>query len=246
VTMAGGPCSQHAPVLTARQPRPDAYSELLGGRRGGVISRQPCDRAIDRFGVRRNRRRHRGAPAIQCQLPLGSEMLLDEERCTDGRSPCGIRVGSCWACRDRASGRNAGASIKGDSMGDRFAVAVAAGTLRSSDTSALQFAHQWTSEGVTIEAAFTGAHLLHLAAAGCVLNDIYREATTLGVELNGVRVHAAGEFDTNTWASTGITYSVQVRSPASSEELAHLLDVVDEVAEIPRAIRAGAPVRRLT
>jgi len=131
-------------------------------------------------------------------------------------------------------------------MGERFAVAVAAGTLRSSDTTAVRFPHRWTSEGVTVEAAFTGAHLLHLAAAGCVLNDIYREATTLGVELNGVRVHAAGDFDTNTWASTGITYSVQVSSSASSEQLAHLLDVVDEIAEIPRAIRAGAPVQRVS
>jgi len=131
-------------------------------------------------------------------------------------------------------------------MGDRFAVVVAAGTLRSSDSRALQFPHRWTSKGVTVEADFTGAHLLHLAAAGCVLNDIYREAATLGVELNGVRVDAAGEFDTDTWASTGITYSVQVSSPASSEELAHLLDVVDEVAEIPRAIRAGAPVQRVS
>ena len=29
--------------------------------------------------------------------------------------------------------------------------------------------------GVTAEADFTGGHLLHLAAAGCVLDDIYRE-----------------------------------------------------------------------
>jgi uncharacterized OsmC-like protein len=131
-------------------------------------------------------------------------------------------------------------------MGERFAVAVAAGTLRSSDTSAVQFPHRWTSQGVTVEADFTGAHLLHLAAAGCVLNDLYREATTLGIKLDGVRVHAAGDFDTNTWASTGITYSIQIRSPASSEELAHLLDVVDEIAEIPHAIRAGAPVQRVS
>ena len=131
-------------------------------------------------------------------------------------------------------------------MSDPFAVVVAAGTLRSSDRRAVQFPHRWTSEGITVEADFTGAHLLHLATAGCVLNDIYREATTLGVELNGVRVHAVGGFDTDTWASTGITYSVEVSSPASSEELAHLLDVVDEVAEIPRTIRAGAPVQRVS
>jgi hypothetical protein len=48
-----------------------------------------------------------------------------------------------------------------------------------------------TPGGVTVEADFTGAHLLHLAAAGCVLNDIYREAGSLGIELGGVRVTAS-------------------------------------------------------
>ena len=87
--------------------------------------------------------------------------------------------------------------------------------------------------------------MLHLAAAGCVLNDVYREAARLGIEVTGVRVTAAGGFDTATWQSTGIGYSVEVSSDAPAGELAQLLDVVDEVAEIPHAIRAGAVVRRV-
>jgi uncharacterized OsmC-like protein len=130
-------------------------------------------------------------------------------------------------------------------VGNDFGVVVAAGSMRSSDVDAMRFPHRWTSEGVTVEADFTGGHLLHLAAAGCVLNDLYREAATLGVELKGVRVRASGEFDSD-WASNGISYSIELNSPATPEQLAHLLDVVDEVAEIPRAIRAGAPVRRVT
>ena len=55
---------------------------------------------------------------------------------------------------------------------------------------------------------------------------------------------AAGGFDTTTWQSTGIDYSVEVSSDASADKIAHLLEVVDQVAEIPRAIRAGADVRR--
>ena len=54
---------------------------------------------------------------------------------------------------------------------------------------------------------------------------------------------AAGGFDTETWRSTGIDYSVEVSSDAPADQLAHLLEVVDQVAEIPRAIRAGATVR---
>ncbi|WP_308120755.1 OsmC family protein [Paractinoplanes bogorensis] len=95
-----------------------------------------------------------------------------------------------------------------------------------------------------MEADFTGAHLLHLAAAGCVLNDLYREAQQLGLVLNGVRVTASGGFDSATWVSTGITYGIELDSTASEEERTALVARVDEVAEIPRAIRAGAPVQR--
>lgn len=127
-----------------------------------------------------------------------------------------------------------------------FDVVVSAGSRRSNDAHAIQFPHRWTSEGVTVDATFSGAHLLHLAMAGCVLNDIYREAATLGIQVDGVWVAAAGGFDTETWTSTGITYSVEVSSPASAQELARLLDLVDDIAEMPRAIRAGATVQRLT
>ncbi|MGW2239182.1 OsmC family protein [Streptomyces sp. NPDC001759] len=129
-------------------------------------------------------------------------------------------------------------------MADGFGVVVSAGSLRSDDEHAVRFPHRWTPEGVIVEADFTGAHLLHLAAAGCVLNDLYREAAGLGIALGGVRVTASGGFDSGNWTSTGVGYSVTLDSAASAADLDRLLDVVDEVAEIPRALRAGVPVRR--
>jgi uncharacterized OsmC-like protein len=129
-------------------------------------------------------------------------------------------------------------------MPDQFDVSVGAGIFRSADNRAVHFPHRWTTEGVTVEADFTGAHLLHLAVAGCVLNDVYREAAKLDIELDGVRVLARGGFDTETWESTGVAYAIQVSSPASAEALDHLLALVDEVAEIPRAVRSGATVER--
>lgn len=129
-------------------------------------------------------------------------------------------------------------------MADGFGVVVSAGSFRSLDEHAVGFPHRWTTEGVTVEADFTGAHLLHLAAAGCVLNDLYREAAGSGIVLDGVRVSAAGGFDTENWASTGISYSVVLDSTAPAADLDRLMEVVDEVAEIPKAIRAGARVTR--
>jgi uncharacterized OsmC-like protein len=129
-------------------------------------------------------------------------------------------------------------------MVDGFGVVVSAGTLRSDDERAVHFPHQWTSKGVAVVAEFTGAHLLHLATAGCVLNDLYREAAGMGIALNGVRVSATGGFNTDNWASTGISYSVALDSTAPPADLDRLLEVVDEVAEIPKAIRIGTRVSR--
>lgn len=130
-------------------------------------------------------------------------------------------------------------------MGD-FDVVVAAGTLRSSAVTAVCFPHQWTAPGVTVETAFTGAHLLHLAAAGCVLNDVYREAHQRALPIDGVRVTARGGFDTATWQSTGIQYTVEIDSPIPQAQIDELVETVDAVAEIPKAIRAGAVVERAT
>jgi hypothetical protein len=110
-------------------------------------------------------------------------------------------------------------------MDGRFQVTVGAGTMMSASAAAARFPHRWTP--------------------GCVLNDLYREAASLGIELSGVRVTAAGGFDTSTWQSTGIGYSVEVSSDAPADQLTHLVEVVDQVAEIPRAIRAGATVQRV-
>jgi hypothetical protein len=121
-----------------------------------------------------------------------------------------------------------------------FGVRVSAGSLRGADGVALQ--HSWTEEGVVASPVTNGAQVLHLSVALCVLNDTYREAQRLGIPVGGVAVEADGGFDE--WQSTGITYAVAIDSQATTEEVAHLQSVVDEVAEIPRALRAGAPVTR--
>jgi hypothetical protein len=97
----------------------------------------------------------------------------------------------------------------------QFEVVVGAGSFRSDSAAAVCFPHRWTPEGVTVVAEFIGAHLLHLAAAGCVVNDLYREAVRLGLTLDGVRVSADGALDTQTWRSTGVTYIVELDTPAS-------------------------------
>ena len=127
-------------------------------------------------------------------------------------------------------------------MAERFPVSVGAGSLCIDDGVAVP--HDWTGAGVTVEATFTGAHLLHLAVAGCVLNDVYREADKLGIRIDGVQVTAQGGFEDATWRSTGIEYLVAVDSTAPPTQIERLLAVVDDVAEIPRTLAAGTAVRR--
>lgn len=122
-----------------------------------------------------------------------------------------------------------------------FGVRATAGTHRASDGSQLE--HAWTDEGIVAGPVTNGAQALHLSVALCVLNDTYREAERLGIRLDGIAVEADGGFDEE-WRSTGIHYSVILDSPATAEELAGLIAVVDTIAEIPRALRAGARVHR--
>lgn len=122
-----------------------------------------------------------------------------------------------------------------------FGVRVASGSLREGDGVVLP--HAWTEAGVLAGPVTNGAQALHLSVALCVLNDTYREARRLDVQVDGVVVTADGAFD-DVWASTGITYDIAVDTPAPASALDLLLEVVDEVAEIPRVLRAGADVRR--
>jgi hypothetical protein len=128
----------------------------------------------------------------------------------------------------------------------QYEVVVSAGSLRPAAGQGVPMPHRWTDEGVVVQADFTGAHLYHLAAAGCVLNDVYREAAQLGVSVRGVRVRASGGFDTASWSSTGVRYEVEVDSDAAPGEVDRLLRVVDDVAEIPKALRSGTSVSRRT
>lgn len=148
------------------------------------------------------------------------------------------RSATVRSTEQRASGQS-GALM---SDGREFEVVVSSGSLRPAD--GVRMSHRWTSGGVIVQTEFTGAHLYHLAAAGCVLNDVYRESDRLGLTIDGVRVCAFGSFDTSTWASTGVVYEVEVASESSDADIDRLLTVVDEVAEIPRTLRSGTTVIR--
>ena len=128
-------------------------------------------------------------------------------------------------------------------MAEHYTVSVGAGSLVIDDGHAMD--HPWTGAGVTFDAVFTGAHLLHLAVAGCVLNSVYREAEVRGEVLRGVRVTARGTFDSETWFSPGIEYDVAVDSGLKDDDVESLIARAGELAEIPRTLANATPVSRV-
>jgi putative redox protein len=90
---------------------------------------------------------------------------------------------------------------------------------------------------------FNGGELLYLAVAGCISNDLFREAGTAGIALRSVRVRVHGDFPGDPAVSTEIAYEVEVDGDVPAERLRALVEHVDRIAEIPNSLRNGTPVR---
>jgi uncharacterized OsmC-like protein len=86
---------------------------------------------------------------------------------------------------------------------------------------------------------FNGGQLLYLAVAGCVSNDLFREAPRFGVKLRSVRVTVDGDFSGDPAVSGEITYDVEL---SGSGDLGALAREVDGIAEIPNSLRRGTSV----
>ena len=90
---------------------------------------------------------------------------------------------------------------------------------------------------------FNGGQLLYLAVAGCISNDLFREARAAGIELGSVRVKVGGDFVGDPAVSGEIGYEVEISGDASEDRLRTLVEQVDEIAEIPNSLRQGTQVR---
>jgi putative redox protein len=90
---------------------------------------------------------------------------------------------------------------------------------------------------------FNGGQLLYLAVAGCISNDLFRDARAAGIELSSVGVKVLGDFAGEPAVSDEILYEVEVAGDAPEDQLQALVERVDEIAEIPNSLRQGTRVR---
>ena len=87
-----------------------------------------------------------------------------------------------------------------------------------------------------------GGELLFLALAVCYCNDIYREANKQGIKVESVEVEVKGDFDSESFPVSNITYSASVKATASRDRIIELMNLTDKVTEIQNTLRMGVPV----
>jgi uncharacterized OsmC-like protein len=89
---------------------------------------------------------------------------------------------------------------------------------------------------------FSGGQLLYLAVAGCVSNDLFREADAVGIRLHSVAITVDGDFTGSPATSTEVSYDVELTGDADESALRGLVERVDRIAEIPNSLRQGTAV----
>jgi putative redox protein len=90
---------------------------------------------------------------------------------------------------------------------------------------------------------FNGGELLLLAIGGCYCNDLFREATKLGVMIKSVQVEVQADWGGDPVRAQNVTYSTRVEAEASEAAILALIEQTDRVAEIPNSLRLGTPVK---
>ena len=113
---------------------------------------------------------------------------------------------------------------------------------RAVDPGDVIFKHHRAGHAQVRIETLTGAHLLHLAVAGCLFNDILRVAAERGIRVNELEVSADGDFDGEPAVSTGISYSVRITGDAPEDELRRLIGDCEQDTSIGNTLQRSTPV----
>ena len=88
----------------------------------------------------------------------------------------------------------------------------------------------------------SGGHMLHLALAQCVFNNILRLAGERGLTLRDVGVTADGDFNAEGTASTGIDCTIELGGKVDRSELVDIAEEAFTDSTVAAVLRRGGPV----
>jgi hypothetical protein len=88
----------------------------------------------------------------------------------------------------------------------------------------------------------TGGHVLHLALAQCVFNNVLRIARDRGLVLTDLSVVADGDFNAEGTASTGIECSIELGGNANRSDLLNVAEAAFKDSTVAAVLRRGGPV----
>jgi uncharacterized OsmC-like protein len=89
---------------------------------------------------------------------------------------------------------------------------------------------------------FDGGQLLLLAIGACYANDVYREAAQRGLEVLGVRVVVACDWEGDPPRARNVRFSTRVEAEADEDEIMDLIQHVDRIAQVHNTLREGTEV----
>jgi OsmC-like protein len=88
----------------------------------------------------------------------------------------------------------------------------------------------------------TGGHVLHLALAQCVFNNVLRIAGDRGLLLTDLTVVADGDFNADGTASTGIECSIELGGDANRSVLTSVAEAAFMDSTVAAVLRRGGTV----
>lgn len=88
-----------------------------------------------------------------------------------------------------------------------------------------------------------GGELLLLALATCYCHTIYRGAKEMNLDIGEITVSVTGDFSDDVPKMQDFSFSVQVRSSATGQQLQELVGYADLHATIPNLLRKGRQIR---
>jgi hypothetical protein len=207
----------------------------------------PATRSVRQMGAEAKHAVENVTPEqTAAEIAQGDALFVDLREPGERTAETGALAGSLHAPRGMLEFYADPASVKVDAGHYAARIQLAARPLQSASVLPFGMLARGPHGPVELDiGTLSGGHVLHLAVAVCVFNDLLGEASRRGLRLHQLAVVAAGDYaaQPGLFHSTGITYRIEIAGDGLDGDLRTLVSDVERIAEIPHALRQGLAVR---